>query len=129
MTDTMDAFYEWLAPGRVRDTDLPVQDFQDYVHGISQARFVLRRVLRIIDEQAKSSGLEPLQHQVLIQVFGAKRSLRINDIAELLDIAPAFASRLVGRLELRGFVLRQRSDTDRRSSNVVATPAGRDVLH
>ena len=128
MIETMDAFYEWLAPGRTRDPSRPPHEFHDYMRGIAEARSVLRRVLRIIDDQAKAADLEPLQHQLLIQVFGADGPVRVNDLAERLDIAPAFASRLVGQLEERGYVGRERSERDRRISHVVATEAGVDIL-
>lgn len=100
-----------------------------YFRGIAQARYTVRRVFRIVDEQARRAGLDPLQHQALIQIFGAGEStLRVNDVAERLDIAPAFASRLVRELESRELVTRLASDTDRRITLVSVTDAGRELL-
>lgn len=121
----MDTFQEWiLSTGTTRERGL-----QRYFHGIAEARYVARRVFRIVDEQAKELGLDPLQHQTLIQVFGAEAEpLRVNDIAERLDLAPALASRLVTALEEKGLVARSPSATDRRSVAVTATPDGVRLL-
>lgn len=131
MTEVTDAFYRWLASG---DSNGKRQgrrrgDFQRYFHGIAKARYVVRKVFRIVDEQAKRAGLDPLEHQALIQIFGAdEKALRINDVAERLDIPPAFASRLIRSLEEKGYVKRSPSSEDRRTIHVDATTAGRDLL-
>jgi len=116
----------WVSPsGRGREEHLDA-----YFRGVARARHVIRRVFRIVDEQARSVGLEPLQHQALIQAFGGGggSALRVNDVAERLDIAPAFASRLVRDLEAKGLVTRRPSGVDRRVTHVNVTPAGRDLL-
>jgi DNA-binding MarR family transcriptional regulator len=102
---------------------------KEYFRGIAQARYTVRRVFRIVDEQARRAGLDPLQHQALIQIFGAgEAALRVNDVAERLDIAPAFASRLVRELAAKGLVSRDASDTDRRITLVSVSDAGRELL-
>jgi DNA-binding MarR family transcriptional regulator len=99
--------------------------FDEYVHSIAQARFVIRKVVRIVDEQSRAAGLEPLQHQALLQVLGLEAERpSINRLAARLDIAPAFASRLVRTLEHRGYVRRTSSTDDRRVVTVEATEAG-----
>jgi DNA-binding MarR family transcriptional regulator len=95
---------------------------------VAEARYVIRKVFRIVDEQAKKTGLEPLEHQALIQVFGSPESLRVIDVAERLDIAPALGSRLVKRLEEKGLVIRSPSETDRRMTFVTATEDARELL-
>jgi DNA-binding MarR family transcriptional regulator len=124
MSTMMEAFYDWIAlegPQRQRN-------FHRYFAGVAQARFVIRNILRIVDEQARKAGLEPLQHQALIQVFGASEPLQVNDVAARLGIAPAFASRLVRELENQGCITRSASDRDRRVTLVAATPEGERVL-
>ena len=109
--------------------EAPETEFQSYFHGIAEARYVIRTTFRIVDEQARKAGLEPLQHQALIQIFGAKDEvLRINDVAERLDIPPALASRLVKELEDKGLAVRLEWPGDRRITRVRATDAGRDTL-
>lgn len=104
------------------------QGFEAYFHGVAEARYVIRKVFRIVDEQAKQAGLEPLEHQALIQIFGSPHPLRVIEIAERLDIPPAFASRLAIGLEAKGLVTRSRSGSDRRSTHVEATDEARDIL-
>jgi DNA-binding MarR family transcriptional regulator len=122
------AFYEWVNRSRERSDLLHTRGFDDYFHGVAEARHVIRKVFRIVDEQAKQAGLEPLEHQALIQIFGSPAPLRVIDVADRLDIAPAFASRLARRLEEKGLVTRSPSQEDRRSTYVHATDPGRDLL-
>lgn len=106
-----------------------VKNVPGYFRGVARARYIVRRLFRIIDEQARRAGLDPLQHQALIQIFGAgEELLRINDVAERLDIAPAFASRLTRELESKGYIERHSSDEDRRITLVSTSAAGQDKL-
>jgi DNA-binding MarR family transcriptional regulator len=103
---------------------------REYWEGIALARFVIRKCFRIIDEQARRHGLEPLEHQVLLQVHGSRREmLYVNHVAERLDIAPAFASKLIRGLEARGLVTRSQSAIDKRITEVRLTQTGRQLLH
>lgn len=126
--DLVGAFYDWIAKARNEPDMLHSRGFEDYFHGVAEARYVIRKVFRIVDDQAKQAGLEPLEHQALIQIFGSPKPLRVIEIAERLDIPPAFASRLAIGLEKKGLVTRSRSGEDKRSTHVEATDAARDVL-
>ena len=96
-----------------------------YFHGVADARFVIRRVFRIVDERAKLRGLEPLEHQALIQIYGARvDDLRVGALAERLDISSAFASKLVKALVSRGLIALTGSEADQRVTHVSATAAG-----
>lgn len=125
---TVRAFYHWIEHGREELSPASSEDFHAYFHGIAEARYVIRKVLRIADEQAKRASLEPLEHQALIQIFGSSEPQRVSDLAERLDIAPAFASRIVKSLESRGLAVRSPSPHDRRSTFVTATDRARDML-
>lgn len=103
-------------------------DFANHVKAIAHARFVLRRILRLLDEQAIAGGLQPLQHQALLQIFGAERPLPVSKLADRLDIPPALASRLVRQLEEKGLVHRAKVPDDRRVIAVHASTAGVDLL-
>lgn len=104
-------------------------DFHRYVSGIAEARYAIRKVFRIVDEQARSAGLDPLEHQALLQVYGSPaQMLQVNNVAQRLDIAPAFASRMLRQLEDKGFVERRSSERDRRVTEVHITEAGREVV-
>ncbi|HEY1854645.1 MAG TPA: MarR family transcriptional regulator [Solirubrobacterales bacterium] len=107
---------------------LHTRGFEAYFHGVAEARYVIRKCFRIVDEQARKAELEPLEHQALIQIFGSSQPLRVIEIADRLDIAPAFASRIAKQLEDKELVTRSPSDQDRRSVFVEATDKARDVL-
>ena len=47
------AFAEWVESG---DENLDY-DFRAYMHSVAQARYVVRKVVRIVHEQAKRVGL------------------------------------------------------------------------
>jgi DNA-binding MarR family transcriptional regulator len=105
-------------------------DRHRYFEGVAQARYVLRKVFRMIEEQAKLAGLDPLAHQALIQIYGSpSMQLRVKDVAERLDIVAALASSIIKSLESMGHVARLRSDRDQRTTLVAVTPKGRKLLH
>lgn len=105
-------------------------DRHRYFHGVAEARFVLRKVFRLVEEQAKLAGLDPLEHQALIQIYGSPlKRLRVKEVAERLDIVPAFASGLVKSLERKEFVTRVRSEKDQRVIFSAITAKGMDTLH
>lgn len=105
-------------------------DRHGYFQRVAQTRFVLRKVFRLVEEQAKLAGLDSLQHQALIQIYGSPLTvLRVKELAERLDIAPAFASNLLNSLEKTGHVARVRSDRDQRVTLVTVTAKGKEILH
>lgn len=115
-------FEEWVdshGPGGITE-------FEAFFRGVAEARYVVRRVTRIVDEQARAHGFDPLEHQLLIQLFGAEdHTLSVNRTATRLDVPPAVASRLIKRLEAEGMVTRSKSEEDRRVTHVTLTADGR----
>jgi len=104
-------------------------DLHEYMRIVADARYVFRTVQRIIDECARGYGVEPLEYQALLQIFGAvEQRLPIGRLAERLNIVSALASRLVQQLEARGLVARTRSQKDRRATYVSATKKGENLL-
>src|SRR5215831_10315099 len=88
-------------------------DRRPYFRGVAQARYVLRKVFRLVEEEAKRAGVDPLAHQALIQIYGsADGALKVKDVAERLDITPAFASSLVKTLAGRGLIATKRDKQD-----------------
>lgn len=103
--------------------------FDDLAGGIARARYAIRKVFRIVDDQARSAGIDPLHHQALIQVYGSDdRLLHVTELAERLDVPAALASRLVTGLEHRGLVRRRRSADDLRMIEVHVTESGIELL-
>ncbi|MCC5950039.1 MAG: MarR family transcriptional regulator [Nitriliruptoraceae bacterium] len=102
-----------------------IRELDTFFRGVAEARYVVRRVTRIVDEQARGEGLDPLEHQLLLQLFGFKGGpMRINELADRLDVPAAVASRLVKGLEERGYVQRKKSSSDRRVTDVFLLPDG-----
>jgi DNA-binding MarR family transcriptional regulator len=100
-----------------------------YFHGVADARFIIRKVFRIVDERAKNRGLDALEHQALIQIYGLRENaVRVGTVAERLDIAAAFASKLVKALNAKGYVESAPSPDDQRVSHLKATAAGAKLL-
>jgi DNA-binding MarR family transcriptional regulator len=98
--------------------------FRDYMSQVAQARYVIRKAQMIIDGCARRFGIGPLEHQALIQIYGAAEgALMVGQLADRLNIVPALASRLVKQLEAEGYVARATSPTDRRTMLVSATLA------
>jgi DNA-binding MarR family transcriptional regulator len=98
--------------------------FRDYMGQVAQARYVIRKAQMIIDGCARKFGIGPLEHQALIQIYGAPDgALMVGQLADRLNIVPALASRLVKQLEAEGYVARATSLTDRRTMRVSTTPA------
>lgn len=124
----MEGFLRWVGGEVDRRNETSQPAFQEYFAGIAEARYVIRRTLRIVDEEAKRADLDALEHQLLIQVFGSARALHVHELAERLDIVPAFASRLIKNLEEKGLVRRAPSPSDGRATIVTTTEEGRALL-
>lgn len=106
------------------------QDRHHYFQGVAEARYVLRKAFRMVEEEAKKAGLDPLAHQALIQVYGSAQStLRVKEIAERLDISPAFASSLIKTLVEKRYLARKKSAEDQRVAWVSITKEGKRLLH
>lgn len=92
-------------------------------------RSEIRRFLHFSEEAARSLGVEPQQHQLLLAVKSAPEGhLRITEIASSLYIKHHSAVELVDRTLKQGLVRRERSQRDRREVNVLITPEGEKIL-
>lgn len=105
-------------------------DRRVYFRGVAEARYVLRKVFRLVEEEAKRAGLDPLAHQALIQIYGSENGmLRVKEVAERLDITAAFASSLVKMLTAKRYVTRVGDTKDNRVIWVKIAGRGRELLH
>lgn len=103
-------------------------DKHEYFIAVAHVRYILRKVFRIIEDKAKELGLESLAHQALLQVYGSpKQELRVSELAERLDIAPAFASNLIKGLISAKYLKRESDASDARVTILKITPAGRAI--
>jgi DNA-binding MarR family transcriptional regulator len=99
-----------------------------YFCNISDARFIMRRVVRIVDDIAKTHGLDPLAHQALIQIFGTRDDVLVRTVAERLDISPTFASKVVKQLIHLGYVTARENPNDMRAALLQVTESGERLL-
>ncbi len=101
----------------------------DY-RALAEFRYQIRRFLRFSEQAARSAGLEPQQHQLLLLLKGLPEEVapRIGEVAERLQIQHHSAVELVDRLVRRGMVRRQRAGADRREVLLLLTPRGEKVL-
>ena len=100
----------------------------EYMVAVAHARYILRKLFRLVEDKAKELGIEPLAHQALLQVYGSKkRALRVSDLAERLDITTAFASNLVKGLVRSGYLERDTVASDARVILLRITAAGCDL--
>jgi DNA-binding MarR family transcriptional regulator len=81
-----------------------------------------------VDARLRADFDLPLSRFEPMQVIGRHPSCRVLDIAEELSITIGGTSKLVDRIEASGFCARQANPSDRRSSIIELTPAGRRLL-
>lgn len=93
----------------------------------------LRRILRATElyerKLAHAAGLTPAKLRVLqIAVGRLGGSVTPKELAIRMGVAQGTVTALIDKLEQTGMVSRQRSETDRRQTNVVITDAGRAAV-
>jgi DNA-binding MarR family transcriptional regulator len=98
---------------------------------LSRFRYQIRRFLHFSEEAARSEGLEPQQHQLLLAIEACDEPIgpTVGYLADQLLIRHHSAVGLLDRLEEHGFVQRIRGEEDRRQVRVRMTPAGSKKLH
>lgn len=101
----------------------------DY-ESLADLRYQVRRFLHFSEQAARSAGLEPRQHQLLLALKGLPKTVRprIGELAERLQIQHHSAVELVNRLSAGGYVRRRRGGDDRREVLLVLMPKGERVL-
>lgn len=105
---------------------LAASDFQ----ALAELRYQIRRYLHFSEQAARSAGLEPRQHQLLLALKGLPKGARprIGELAERLQIQHHSTVELVNRLAAGGYVRRHRGGEDRREVLLELTPKGERVL-
>ena len=84
---------------------------------------------RIDHDLAAADRLPLSSYDVLIELYEApERRLRMYDLAERVVLSRSGLTRLVDRLEAEGFLVRDRSGTDRRGAYAVITEQGITAL-
>ena len=98
---------------------------------LAEFRYALRNFLHFSEEAATRVGLQPQQHQLLLQIAGAPEGTvtSIGYLAERLALRHNSLVELAGRCEEAGLVARRHDEQDRRVVVLKLTPAGSRVLH
>src|SRR2546427_13270702 len=97
---------------------------------LAEFRHALRRFLAFSAEAARTAGVEPQQHQLLLALRGLTDGVpaTIGALAERLGVRHHSAVELVDRMEARGLVRRTRGGGDRRQVLVRLAPPRRGLL-
>src|SRR5579872_5846901 len=92
-------------------SDVTLSDYR----ALAEFRHQITRYLAFSEQAAEAAGIRSRQYQLLLAVKGLPEGLEptITNIADRLGIRHHSAVELVGRLEKRGLVKRQRSDIHR----------------
>mgnify|MGYP001548059372 CR=1 FL=1 len=97
---------------------------------LAEFRYQIRRFARFSEGAARSAGIKPQQHQLLLAVKGAPGGdvPRIAYLAERLQIQHHSAVELLDRMEKKGLITRVRGESDRREVLVELTAQGDHLL-
>ena len=100
----------------------------DY-RSLAEFRYQIRRFLHFSEQVARTAGIEPQQHQLLLALRGQPGGQAgIGVLAERLQIQHHSTVELVDRLVDRGLVSRSRAPADRRQVLVHLTVRGEAEL-
>ncbi|MBM1220778.1 MarR family transcriptional regulator [Ponticoccus sp. SC2-23] len=91
----------------------------------------LRRILRATElfgrELAQTAGMTAVQFRVL-QVVGETGQCTATAISQRMRVSQATVTSLVDKLVRSGMVVREKSQTDRRQTNILITEQGRRTI-
>lgn len=108
---------------------MPRISTSDY-RALAAFRHEIRKFLAFSEEAARTAGIEPQQHQLLLAVRGLPEGSRptVGTIADRLCVKHHTAVALVDKLEASGLIQRQRSAEDRREVLLHLTADGEALL-
>jgi DNA-binding MarR family transcriptional regulator len=96
------------------------------VEEAARLRRALGRIARGLNADASEEGLTPTQASVLGQIAG-HGPLGLNDLARREGLNPTMLSRVVGKLEVSGLIVRTQRPDDLRAVQVEVTARGRKL--
>jgi DNA-binding MarR family transcriptional regulator len=108
----------------------PSVDSSSLLESLAEFRFELRKFLHFSEGAAASVGLQPQQHQLLLQVAGAREGtpVTIAYAAERLKLRHNSVVELVNRSVREELLLRVQDADDLRRVLLQITPKGKNVL-
>ncbi len=101
----------------------------DY-RALLELRTALRRFLRWSEQQARSAGVTPAQHQLMLAIRGhdGARGPTIGEVAEYLLLRHHSAVELVDRAVSAGYVVRHSDPDNHRAVRLGLTDEGERIL-
>lgn len=98
---------------------------------LAEFRHRIREFLHFSEEAARSRGIEPQQHQLLLALKGLPTGTRptVSALARQLCLRHHSTVELVDRLVDQGALMRRRCDLDHREVLVKLTSHGEALLH
>jgi DNA-binding MarR family transcriptional regulator len=108
------------------DDDLTGSDYR----ALAEFRYQIRCFLSFSEKAARSEGINPQQHQLLLAVKGLPEGVQptINEIARRLQIRHHSAVELTNRLTYVGLIRKSQDRADRRRILLGITAKGESVL-
>jgi DNA-binding MarR family transcriptional regulator len=102
----------------------------DKLQILAEFRHQLRLFLQFSETAAQKRGLQPQQHQLLLQIAGApdKMAATIGYAAERLGLRHNTVVELSNRCEAAGLIARKDAGSDRRCVLLELSPRGRKKL-
>lgn len=91
------------------------------------ANYIIHSARQIINERLKPLGLTSAEGNILLHLLTRPRSLRQEEISGELEISKAAVSRALDSLEGKGFIVREKDESDRRASRVCLTARARSM--
>ena len=88
---------------------------------------VSRQMRRRFDERARTSGATGTQWRTL-KILERSEGINQGQLAEMIEVEPITACRMIDRLEESGLVERRRDPADRRAWQIFLTDKSRPVL-
>jgi DNA-binding MarR family transcriptional regulator len=115
---------------RKRQERLVSQPAPDIIRQLAQFRYQLRRFLRFSEKAARTCGVTPLQHQLMLGVAGftGRGWATVSELAECLQERHNAVVALVNRAARKGLVRKVSLVEDRRFVRVELAPPGRRIL-
>jgi DNA-binding MarR family transcriptional regulator len=106
--------------------DLTKADYQ----ALAEFRYQIRKYLHFSEQAIHAAGLERQQYLFMLAIKGVPEGSRprIRDLADRMLIQHNSAVELVNRLEVGGYIHRERAHEDKREVLLDLTPKGERIL-
>ncbi|MGB6687327.1 MAG: MarR family transcriptional regulator [Terracidiphilus sp.] len=102
----------------------------EMLQALAEFRYRLRQFLHFSETAAEKLGLQPQQHQLLLQIAGAPNgtAVTVGYVAERLGLRHNSTVELCGRCEEAGLLARRHDEADRRCVLLKVSPKGQEML-